>query len=770
MRNKELSVDDVNHAVQLTIDRIIFLRIAEDRGIEKYEQLKNLLDLADNNKNNYPVYQGFIELCKKADLKYNSGLFHFSEEKGNNLDVDTLTPNLKIDDGKLKEIFKNLYYPYCPYEFSVISTEILGNVYEQFLGKKIRLTKSHQAKVEEKPEVKKAGGVFYTLQYIVEYIVENTIGELLKGKTPNQVSKMKFVDPSCGSGSFLLGAFQYLIDWHIDYYSKMEKPPKEVIYTPKDGLTRLTVKEKKRILVNNIYGVDIDSQAVEVSKLSLLLKVLEDSNKDELESQQKLFQERVLPYLGNNIKCGNSLIGTDILENEDLDLEELKKINPFDWEEEIAEVFENGGFDAVIGNPPYFNIQTLGAKSNQVNYIKNKYEVYMDKSDILFYFIEKSKYITKNKIGFIISNAFLFSDKAKKLRNYILDNIPISKIVNFEQFSVFNAGITTAIVFFDKLSHINVSSLSIKKKDYSKEEIVKILNNENNYYNVKFDKNSVFALINKDIKKFNDKIDNNHPKLGDICVVGKGMETAADKIFSFKDYPSQFSSEFIKLRVTGKNSSKYYIDEDTDYLLYFEFIDDFKDLPKEIKEYLKQNKVVLSKRATVKNEGRNWWKYSRPMHKEYYKLPKLFCSRRNSINEFSYDDGFNFLSFSNMTVIFDTNELLNIKYILTLLNSKLLTFRYKFLGKQTGNGLYEYFPNGLSKLPIPNISKEDQKPFIKLANKMLELNKQLSDCKTPHEKRLIEKQIEVTDNKINKLVYELYDLTEEEIKIVENSL
>lgn len=163
LRNKELSIEELNHAVQLTIDRIIFLRIAEDRGIEKYEQLKNLLDLSDNDKDSYPVYEGFIEICKKADAKYNSGLFHFTEEKGINLDADNLTPTLNIDDGVFKQIFKNLYYPFCPYGFSVISTEILGNVYERFLGKKIRLTKSHQAKVEEKPEVKKAGGVFFIL-------------------------------------------------------------------------------------------------------------------------------------------------------------------------------------------------------------------------------------------------------------------------------------------------------------------------------------------------------------------------------------------------------------------------------------------------------------------------------------------------------------------------------------------------------------------------------------------------------------------------------
>jgi hypothetical protein len=204
IRNKELSVEDLNYAVQLTIDRIIFLRIAEYRGIEPYQQLYKILE-----KEN--VYQEFGKLCYKADAKFNSGLFHFREEKEISQPADRFTLELNIDNGIFKEIIKNLYYPHSPYEFSVLSPEILGNVYEQFLGKVIRLTLSNQAKIEEKPEVKKAGGVFYTPQYIVDYIVKNTVGKLCEGKTPNKVAKLRIIDPACDSGSFLLGAYNYLL-------------------------------------------------------------------------------------------------------------------------------------------------------------------------------------------------------------------------------------------------------------------------------------------------------------------------------------------------------------------------------------------------------------------------------------------------------------------------------------------------------------------------------------------------------------------------------
>ena len=764
LRNKDLSLSELNLAVQLIIDRIVFFRMAEDRGIERYQTLYKLSE-SEN------IYKQLCEVFKKADLKYNSGLFHFNFTPDYSEFVDNITLNLEIDDSVFKEIFADLYYPKSPYEFSVISPEILGNIYENFLGSIIRLTPSHQAKIEQKPEVKKAGGVFYTPQYIVDYIVDNTVGELIKGKTPNQVSKLKILDPSCGSGSFLLRAYQKLLDYHLEYYLNLKKAPKEVYYVGKDNVPRLTIREKKRILTNNIYGVDIDVNAVEVTKLSLLLKVLEDENKDVLEAQQKLYQEKVLPNLSGNIKCGNSLIGTDILEQEELTHEEILKLNPFDWEVEFPHIFANGGFDVVIGNPPYFNIQTLGANSKYVNYLKNNYEVYMDKSDILFYFIAKSSTISKYKIGFIISNAFLFSNKAKKLRNAIINDIPIVKIVNFEKFLVFKAGITTAITFFDKTKNYSSTDvLTISKKELSVPNIIRLINDDNLFFNTKFELNKEFALINEDMKEFNAKIDGNHQKLGDICVVGKGMETASDKVFSFKEYPNQFPPEFIKLRVTGKNSGKYYIDDNTDYLLYFEFVDNFKDLPNEIKEYLKLNRSILSKRATVKNEGRAWWKYSRPMHKEYYNLPKLFCSRRNSINEFSYDEGFKYLSFSNMTVIFDTNEDYDLKYILALLNSKLLTFRYKSIGKQTGNGIYEYFPNGISKFPIPKIPLDEQKQFVVLADKIMDLINKLKTCNTPQEEKLIKIQIDKVDEQINKKVYELYNLSKEEISIIEDSL
>ncbi|MDP1589079.1 MAG: type I restriction endonuclease, partial [Prosthecobacter sp.] len=307
LRNPALTQRELNFSVQRVLDRLIFLRICEDRGIEDYERLKKAADAKG-------IYPALVKLFQQADDRYNSGLFHFHSEKGRHEDHDTLTPHLVIDDALLKPLIRGLYYPESPYEFSVFTADILGQVYEQFLGKVITLSPSHKATVEDKPEVKKAGGVFYTPTYIVDYIVRQTVGTLISQieehevklgarrtekaqerkqlsgfgagidvtdeKMPkrvlDRVAALRVLDPACGSGSFLIGAYQFLLDWHLSWYvrtgtqrwARAKNPP---IVQRANGDWVLSLTERKRILLGNIHGVDIDSQAVEVTKLSLLL-------------------------------------------------------------------------------------------------------------------------------------------------------------------------------------------------------------------------------------------------------------------------------------------------------------------------------------------------------------------------------------------------------------------------------------------------------------------------------------------------------------------
>lgn len=807
LRNKELEVEELNYAVQLIIDRIIFLRIAEDRGIERYGKLKKLLDLAENNIDECPVYEGFIELCKKADAKYNSGLFHFTEEEGINLDADTLTPTLHVDDGTLKKIIKGLYYPDCPYEFSMISTEILGNIYEQFLGKVIRLTDAHHAKVEDKPEVKKAGGVYYTPQYIVNYIVDNTIGELLKGKTPNKVSELKIVDPACGSGSFLLGAYQKLLDWHVDYYSNLNQPPKNVIYTDKKGIIRLTIQEKKRILLNNIYGVDIDSQAVEVTKLSLLLKVLEDENKDVLEAQQKLIQERALPYLGDNIKCGNSLIGTEILEQEELSVEEISTINPFVWEEEFSEIFAKGGFDVVIGNPPYIRIHLLDKKSK--NYYKNNYVSSTGIYDIYTLFVEKAIAITKNAfIGFIIPNKFIETDYGKGMREVIKEKMCLRKIINFKDNQIFQNASTYTCLLFLKLNSMKFKYSEIEQ--FNNKTDLKLINQYDEYD----DGNISIGILNKDVYDTLDwkffigesasiieKMMSHELKLKDICEkIFVGLQTSADKVYIVEKISEKeglveiyskmtnqnhfIEKDLLKTYIKGKEINRYQFNYKNKLLLFPYYLneDSFEIIPiKDLKnkypnawDYLKINEKVLKERESGKMKIKNWYAFTYPKSMLDYREPKIMTPNSAFNSSFSFDKTGQYYVTTGVAggycLKLNKEYLFDELYLLAILNSNLMTFLNKKIGKSLRGKYYSYEGRVIGNYPIIELSIQEQYPFIELSDKMLDLNKQLQNVKTPKQKGLLEKQIKVTDKKINQLVYELYDLTDEEIEIVESSL
>lgn len=445
LRNPQLTVRELNYSVQMTIDRIVFLRICEDRGIERDEQLKEISHGRD-------IYQNLCQLFQRADTRYNSGLFHFQKEKEQSSASDSLTPGLKIDDKVLQEILRNLYYPESPYVFKEIPSDILGQVYERFLGKVIRLTAGHQAKVEEKPEVRKAGGVYYTPTYIVEYIVQNTVGRLLEGKTPREAARLKIVDPACGSGTFALGAYQYLLDWHLKWYTENE-PEKwlagrhPAIYQSRNGY-QLTTARKKEILLDNIFGVDIDPQAVEVTKLSLLLKVLEGENQETIGSQLSLLQERVLPDLGKNIQCGNSLIGPDYYESQQLmmelgDNEESYRVNAFDWKGAFPQVFIQGGFDVVIGNPPY------GANfdKNTEAYIRNRFRAVTNSFDSFIMFVEQAGELLNSQghFGMIIPSGWVSTPSSRKLRERFAEQFIPTSFVSLP-YDVFDGAYVDTII------------------------------------------------------------------------------------------------------------------------------------------------------------------------------------------------------------------------------------------------------------------------------------------------------------------------------------
>jgi len=300
-RNPGLDVKVLNDVVQKLLDRIIFIRIAEDRKIRPDRELWEI------------VAQWKEEGRRKSIMTHLKDLFH---EVNDDLNGDIFKPHAceraDVDSNLLADIIESLYFPKSRYRFDAIGVELLGSIYERYLGNTIRVT-PQRVKVEEKPEVRKAGGVYYTPKYIVDYIVKNTVGKLIEGRTPRQIANIRILDPACGSGSFLLGAYQYLIDYHLEYYRRHPKEAQtqffDFYYKAGPDELALPLRTKGAILRNNIFGVDIDPQAVEITMMSLYLKALE-GERGLLPKKQHL-----LPPLSNNIKCGNSLIGFDIFDS-----------------------------------------------------------------------------------------------------------------------------------------------------------------------------------------------------------------------------------------------------------------------------------------------------------------------------------------------------------------------------------------------------------------------------------------------------------------------
>jgi len=799
LRNPSLTVRELNFAVQMTIDRLIFLRMCEDRGIETYGQLEALV-------NGTRIYPRLVEVYRKADDRYNSGLFHFTKQEGDASHPDILTPELNLDDKVLKGIIQNLYYPKCPYEFSLLPVEVLGNAYEQFLGKTIRLTAGHQARIEEKPEVRKAGGVYYTPEYIVTYIVKNTVGKLLEGKTPKEVADIRILDPACGSGSFLLGAYRYLLGWHLDWYKgEMERtgklptvpPPRgrrkrksdpDAIFQGQGGDWLLTTAEKKRILLNNIHGVDIDQQAVEVTKLSLLLRVLEDENQDTLNRQLTLWRERALPDLGNNIKCGNSLIGPDYLDGQLLpNEEEMRRVNPFDWQAEFPEIFKAGGFDAVIGNPPYVRQEGLG---DSKPYFEKHYSVYNGVADLYVYFIEQggSLLCQGGFFSYIVANKWFRANYGKPLRQWMKGQ-HIVKIVDFGDLPVFRQATTyPCIIVIQKkepgqtfratiMKTLDVADLDVHVREHGHEVRQESLDDAG------------WSLVDRTTQDLLGKLRRTGVPLGEY-VGGKiyyGIKTGLNEAFVIDKVTrgkliaeDPKSAEVIKPFLAGRDIKRYQPPYTEKYVIFSRRGIDIGKY-RAIRNYLSQFKQKLMPRPKDWKGGQ--WQGRKPGSYQWYEIqdtvdyysefekPKIMLPDISLRGNFTLDEKGKIYCVNTAYIISYAEE-----YLLGILNSALITFFYKNLSSTYRGGYLRFIYQYLVLLPIRTIDfnnpadKARHDRMVQLVEQMLTLHKELPEATTGHEQDLIQRRIDATDQQIDTLVYELYDLTPEDIEIVEKSV
>lgn len=773
VRNPVLSGEQMNESVQRILDRLIFIRNLEDREIEN-GVLYNLLSDRDD------IYKKLLPKFASLNADYNGLLFkqHFSE-------------TLVIDDKVLRDLIKKLYPPYSPFQFDIIEPELLGRIYERFLGSKIRLTDNHRAKVEEKPEVRHAGGVYYTPQFIVDAIVKETVGRKIEGLNPDEIVEIKILDPACGSGSFLIGAYDYLIEYHRAFYEKNRtvKKYRDDFYETPDGDIKLSIKKKGEILLNNIFGVDIDREAAEVAMMSLYLKLLEDGFDSEYKKQAVLFMRgSLLPDLTKNIRCGNSLITREQLFQQDMFGDE--SITPFDWNAEgvydrgsnewngrgFPDVMKKGGFDCVIGNPPYIRIQEMQAWApSAVALYKKLYNAGSAKNyDIYVVFIEKALQLLTNGgiMGMILPNKFMQQEYGEIIRKQITSGKHLLKIINFKDFQVFKDATTyTCLLFLTRSSNEKFMYTECKDEnmilDYSQLEASKI-------------SSAPWVLHSEDELAFLERF-TGLPKLGELCDnIFVGIQTSADKVYIL-DYVSEtetcyrlfskslgrevdLEKKFIRHIISGVDVKKYITPSNRQYVIFPYLIEDGRSvlIPKKqfesespkTWEYLVEHKKILEEREDGKFKGSEWYRFGRNQNIDKQHWIKICVPRLVQEIQAIYDEkGVWCLDNVDVGGVILKKEYSHLVYhIIGLLNSKVLSRYLSKISTPFRGGFWSCNRQYLELLPIYIKDPADAKKYdycIKIeehVKKIIELKK---DPKKHADADFLEK-------KVNELAEKLY--------------
>ena len=836
---------------QKLLDRILFILFCEDRNLLPPNSVLGIIKRWEAARENFlevPLYNLFKQYFNWIDKGFenpndkNGSIFAYN---GGLFKTDEVLDNIKVGDDVLFIHTKRL----ADYDFeSQISVDILGRIFENSLTeieevqKEIEAEKSG-AKVENNNVGKrKKDGVFYTPEYITKYIVENTIGKLCEEKreelkindeefSPEKSIKtsddkktvsakqkitaelderlenyrkwlldLKILDPACGSGAFLNAALQQLKIEHtlIDYYWSN-------IHAGELNFTEI----ENTILENNLYGVDINEESVEIAKLSLWLHTAKKNRK--------------LTILNGKIKCGNSLIDDPTVAGE----------KAFKWEEEFPEVFAKGGFDVVIGNPPYVRVQQLDYAT--IDSLKKTYKTALKRIDISLCFIEKSRNLIKNNglVSFITSNQFLTTEYGQAMRNFLLSEFFLTECVDFGDLPIFK----------DAMTYVSIFKFTKEKQDsfgYKKIKDIQIV--KTGHYSV-FKKielsqlnDSNWNLESSDLKKIHNKIESVSLKIDEIGNAWYGIVTGADSVFIFDKETYQktnIEKEIFLPLMRAQNCSKNFCSDAEKFVLYpYKIENNNTVLINEAElsskypnafNYLLEHKDELEARKDSRStfKGRtDWYCLTRFGQLEIFRKNKILTPGEVKEHKFCINNSCAGYSGARVFAIVIDDENFDLKYVLCLLNSDLMKSYLQSFSSLKAGGYYSYSSNILNRTPIKNISLESQQPFITLADKMLTLNETLQkkstnflkvvkqtfalekvsakmECfyeldfdgfvkelkqkitpklklewlevfeETKKELQDLKQQIDSTDKEINRLVYKLYDLTEEEIKIVE---
>jgi hypothetical protein len=812
-----LADNRLNEAVHRILDRLLFLRICEDRDIDTGTRLASIVETWRRNYGQETgrkarqqslleespdyvaaggvprdsLWSAIVAHFRALDRRppshvpfFNGNLFkpHFSEE-------------IAVGDEWLADFIGELSDEESPYLFDVISVEILGTIYERFLGKVVR-PHGRGITVEEKPEVRKAGGVYYTPRYIVDYIVEQTVGKLVADQPPEATLKLRLLDPACGSGSFLIRAYERMCEHWQRHLTKdlrqvlecasplapsdaadaekqqgtaalqdagalttaqktartaWEKKHRRLCWVDAEtGDVHLTVDLKRRILTHNIYGVDLDAAAVEVTQLSLYLKMLEDENRTTLERERELFAEAValLPPLQDNIKCGNSLIASDF----SMMPEDLVRVRAFDWPVQFAPIMKAGGFDAVIGNPPWIDLK--GLDPTQTDYFFRAYSTVENRMNIYAVFMHRAVDLLKSDglLGFITPNSFLTQSSYEKLRGKLIarqivavvrtpDNV-FEGVIAETAISIYRTSkpvqpvavlVYPTLAKLDRIAADNgAKSRSINQADW--------LSRQGRIFNLHLEAGVDDILA---------KLGNSGGRLEEVCEFCLGL-TPYDK---------------------AKGHSRAQIEERV-----------FHSTTKQGKTWKPLLEGGDIQRFSVEFGGAEHINYGpwlgAPRSQRFFTEPRILVRQIISGVPARIYAGYTEAELYNTQIAFNllarpgTKE--SLKYVLGVLNSRLLTWfhRQRFLDPNKTT-FQKILIQDAKTFPIRRIDftkpadKARHDKLAALVDKLLGLMPKLRAATSDSEKATLQNAVTATDQQIDALVYDLYGLTPEEIQLVE---
>ncbi|TRZ92734.1 hypothetical protein D4R89_00740 [bacterium] len=446
---KEREPACISAAAQRILDRIIFLRICEEFG---YEEIGTLLEMGQNEDGFWPL---FLEEHNKRYGRIYDGILFPASGEDDPTGIDTRLRSWWLKGRIFREITDSLYFPH-PYRFDAVPLELLGGIYERYLGKRLRVI-GNDVDDEYKPEYQRTKGAVYTPPWIVRRVVRKTLAPLIKNKNPEEILGLRVLDPACGSAGFLLGVYDFLETQILAWFEAHPADSRRLSFLVEDADERFLAPPISRAIIDRcLYGVDIDPEAVEIARMSLALRYLDRTAG--LDGEPHL----LLKGIGRNIRQGNSLVGPDIV-GLGLDPETvIRETMPFDWNNPttgFGEVMAGGGFDAVVGNPPYIEVKRYREwMPSQYRYLKDSgvYETTAQgKTDLAMPFMERGMKLLREdgRLGFIIQNRFFKTDYGEIVRAWLRRNRAISEVEDFRDLQVFSGRTTyTAILSLQKNS------------------------------------------------------------------------------------------------------------------------------------------------------------------------------------------------------------------------------------------------------------------------------------------------------------------------------